>query len=329
MADCVYKKKISQELLYKMILIRTFENEIEEYKMKGKIYGMAHCYNGQEGVAVGVCSALRKTDYIVSNHRPHGHAIAKGVDMHRMMAEIFGKSTGTNGGKGGSMHVHDKECGLITSTGIVGSGIPVACGSAFASKYLHNENVTCVFLGDGAANEGVFQECINIASIWKLPIIFVIEDNGVAVTTLTKNTSACSDYTVFASAYGLDAYLVNGQDVQEVYKVATDAILKARKESKPSLIQAKTIRFHEHAEGQWYQRMKKVNYRDNRQLERNIAEMCPIKLYINKLLSERILDDGEIEKIREDAKQKIQECIDFAIKSPKPLASSAFENVYF
>lgn len=328
MDDNNYKKEFLIELLYKMILIRTFENTIEKYKMQGKIYGMAHCYNGQEAVAVGICSALNKSDYIISNHRPHGHAIAKGINLSQMMAEIFGKRTGTNGGKGGSMHVHDTDCGLITSTGIVGSGIPVACGAAFASKYKQDGRITCVFFGDGSANEGVLHECLNLSAIWKLPVIFVLEDNGLAVTTLTRNTSACSDYTKLASVYGINSVLVDGQDVQEVYKAAINAVSLARRDSLPTLIQAKTIRFHEHAEGEWYLRMKKENYRDNSELEQSKILKCPINLYSTKLLKQGIVNEVKISELYEKAQNVIQSCIDYAMDSPIPELSSAFENVY-
>lgn len=322
------ENKLLIEQLYKMILIRTFENVVAEYKMQGKIYGMAHCYNGQEAVAVGVCSALKKSDYVISNHRPHGHAIAKGVNLNAMMAEIFGKSTGTNGGKGGSMHVYDPKCGLVMSTGIVGSGIPVACGTAFSSKYLSDNKVTCVFFGDGAANEGVMHECLNLAAIWKLPIIFIVEDNGLAVTTITKDTSACLNYAVLASAYGVNSYEVNGQDVQEVYKVAIAAIAKAREESIPSLIQAKTIRFHEHAEGEWYLRMKKVNYRDNKLLENDKLTKCPIEICCKKLVKQGIINEKQINTLYEKAQKEVQKALEYANNSDLPQEDSAFENVF-
>ena len=320
--------KLLIEQLYKMILIRTFENTVEEYKMQGKIYGMAHCYNGQEAIAVGVCSALKQSDYIISNHRPHGHAIAKGVNLNMMMAEIFGKKSGTNGGKGGSMHIHDSECGLIMSTGIVGSGIPVACGTAFSSKYFHDNKVTCVFLGDGAANEGIMHECLNLAAIWQLPVIFVVEDNGLAVTTKTKDTSACLNYTKLASAYNMKSYEVNGQRVQEVYKVARDAVTKARNKSMPSLIHAKTIRFHEHAEGQWYLRMKEINYRDNNLLEKDKLTKCPIKICCKSLMDQGSIDEEFINALYKKARDEVQAAVEYANNSDVPQVNSAFENVF-
>lgn len=315
-------------MLRRMMLIRAFETVISQYKMDRKIYGMAHCCQGEEAVAVGVCQALEETDYIVSNHRPHGHAIAKGVDLRQMMAEIFGKATGTNAGKGGSMHVNDRDKGMIAATGIVGSGIPLACGAAFASKYKHDQRVTCVFFGDGAANEGVLHESLNLAAVWKLPIVFVLEYNGLAVTTSTGDTSACSDYTKLASVYGIHASRVDGQNVEEVYQAACEAVELARTQSAPSLLQAQTIRFQEHAEGEWYQRMVETHYRDYEALERERTERCPIRLYAARLIGQGVLTEEEVVRMWREAEAEIQSCLNFAQASPLPDPASAFEFVY-
>lgn len=323
-----FDKTLSLSLLYKMILIRTFEDTISCLKNQNQVYGMAHCYNGQEAIAVGACSALNKTDYIISNHRPHGHAIAKGVDLNQIMSEIFGKSTGTNAGKGGSMHINSLEHGLITASGIVGSGIPVACGSAYSSKFKQDKKVTCVFFGDGAANEGTFFESLNLAAIWKLPIVFVLEDNGLAITTLTKNTSACSDYTALASAFGINSALVDGQNVEAVYNAVSNAVQTARNDSMPTLIQAKTIRFNEHAEGEWYLRMREANYRNIQELEQAKIDSCPIEIYSNVLQARKILSKIDVEKLYEKAYSIVQKSVEFALKSPYPDPQTAFENVY-
>jgi len=315
-------------MLYRMMLIRAFETVVSQYKMNRQIYGMVHCYQGEEAVAVGVCEALKTSDYIVSNHRPHGHAIAKGVDPRRMMAEIFGKITGTNAGRGGSMHINDREKGMITATGIVGSGLPVACGAAFASRYNHDGRVTGVFFGDGAANEGVLHECLNLAAIWELPIIFILEHNGLAVTTLTKNTSACSDYTKLAAVYGIHAAKVDGQDVEAVWQIASEAVELARSKSLPTLLQAKTIRFQEHAEGEWYQRMIKTCYRDYGEVELERTERCPIRLYADRLLRQGIMTEDDICQTYKNAEAEIQNCLEYAIASPLPNPASAFGLVY-
>lgn len=315
-------------LLYKMVLIRAFENRLSQMKMQKEIYGMVHCACGQEAIAVGACAALQKDDYIVSTHRPHGHAIAKGVDINKVMAELLGKEAGTNNGKGGSMHIMDQELGFIMSTGIVGSGIPVACGAAFASKYKKDGKVTCVFFGDGAANEGVFHECLNISVIWGLPIIFLIEDNGLAVTTQTKNTSACLDYTVLANAYGMEGKLVDGQDVENVYKVVKDAVKYVRENSLPMLIQAKTLRFNEHAEGEYYWNIRKTGYRDLIELEKNREMKCPIQLYYKKLLKCGLIMENLLEEFEKKAYMEVKESLEYASELSESKVEKAFQDVY-
>lgn len=318
---------IQKSLLYKMLLIREFENTVSEYKMNNKIYGSAHCCNGEEAISAGVCSALNKEDYVITNHRPHGHVIAKGADINSLMAELFGKSTGSNGGKGGSMHINSKEYNVITATGIVGSGIPVSLGSAFASKYKNDGKVTVIFFGDGSANEGVLHECLNLASIWKLPLIFVLEHNGLAITVQTKNTSAIKDYTKLAEVYGIKTAKIDGQDVEEVYNTAKKAIDIARN-GEPFFIQAKTYRFHEHAEGAYYYRMRETGYRDNEELQIAEQEQCPIKLYSEKLIKNGILSQEKIDELKEKAKQEVKNSLDYAFNASAPSVESAFENVF-
>lgn len=322
------ERELSIQLLYKMMLIRAFETVVGEYKLKRQIYGMAHSYNGQEAVAVGICAALERDDYVMSNHRPHGHAIAKGVDVSRMMAEIFGKSTGTNGGKGGSMHISDSTVGFLPATGIVGSGIPVACGAAFASKYKGEKRIACVFLGDGAANEGVLHECLNYASIWKLPLLFVLEDNGLAVTTCTRDTSACEDYTRLARAYGIGAVSIDGQDVEMVYETAIKAADDIRNRNLPMFIQAKTIRFNEHAEGEYYLKIRETNYRDNDILAEQIENNCPIRRYTNVLLERKVITKEEVLELERKVNSEISDSLAFAVNSPAPDKDAAFKNIY-
>ncbi len=315
-------------LLYRMILIRAFENVISEYKMKKEIYGSVHCYNGEEAIAVGICNALKKTDYIVSNHRPHGHAIAKGVDINKMMAEIFGKITGTNGGKGGSMHVHDASVGLISSTGIVGSGIPVACGAAFSAKYKKDGRIACVFFGDGAANEGILHESFNLAAKWQLPIIFVLEDNELAVTTNTRISSACNDYVALAKVYGITGFHVDGQNIEQVYSIAKEAVKEARDNSIPCLVQAHTIRFNEHAEGEYYFRMRGKNYRDYDTLEKEKEMRCPIELYKKKLLMNGEITEEIINQLYDRARQEVNASVIYSMDSPVPNKDLAYKNVF-
>lgn len=316
------------DMLRTMMLIREFENAVSEYKEKKYIYGGTHCYNGEEAVAVGVCTALNEDDYIVSNHRPHGHAIAKGVNPDKIMAEMFGKVGGTNSGKGGSMHIHDSSVGLIASSGIVGSGIPVGCGAAFAAKYENKKKIACVFFGDGSANEGVLHECLNLASVWGLPILFVLEDNELAITANTRQTSACNDYVKLASVYGIEGSHVDGQKVEEVFCKAAKAVCYIRENYRPYFMQAHTIRFSEHAEGAVYRKMIEKSYRDYSKLEEDKLYRCPIKLYIQELKSAGILSDEEEKRIRSEIKSRVSACIDFAVASPEPELWEAIVDVY-
>ena len=321
-------KETALAMFHKMVLIRELENTVSNYKFQRKIYGMVHSYIGQEAVATGVCSALRDNDYVISNHRPHGHAIAKGVSIFGMMAEIFGRKDGTSGGRGGSMHIMDKDVGFLMSTGIVGSGLPVACGTAFSSKYKNEDIITCVFIGDGATNEGVFHECLNMASLWSLPLLLVIEDNGLAVTTLSQNTIAYTNPDTLAAAYNIELFEVDGQDLEGVYNNASTAIDRIRADGRPRIIWAKTIRFSEHAEGEYYQRMKEKPYRNWDDLERNMKEKCPIKLYSNKLIGQYNISQEELDKIVENAGVEMQQILTRALESSYPEKETVFLNVY-
>ena len=322
------EKNIKMLLLRKMVRIRCFEEKCTEYKLNGKINGMVHCTTGQEAVDVGVCASLDKNDYILSNHRPHGHMIAKGGDVDLLMAEMFGKQTGTNGGKGGSMHMSDKSIGSLGATGIVGSGLPIACGSAFASKYKDDGKITCVFFGDGATNEGTFHECLNLASIWKLPIIFLLINNDVAVTTLLSKTSVCCDLYHRAKPYGINSIQVDGQNVEEVYNAVKSSIKEIKEGNGAVLIEAKTFRFHEHAEGAGYARMTATGYRNDEEINEFMTSKDPIKLYINKLINENIALDSEIGCIFEEEKNRIDKAIEYAENSSLPNKEEAYNSVF-
>jgi pyruvate dehydrogenase E1 component alpha subunit len=319
-------KKIS--CLKKMIKIRCFEEKVTEYKLCGKIPGPLHCCTGQEAVSVGVCSALSEHDYIVGNHRSHGYMIAKGANINLLMAEIFGKSTGTNGGKGGSMHVSDISIGSLGASAIVGSGLPIACGAAFASMYKNEGKVACVFFGDGAVNEGTFPECMNLASIWKLPVIFLLENNGVAVTTVLDQVSASRELYYRANPYGIKSKLIDGQNVEDVYCAVKEAISTISKGKGAVLIEAKTYRFNEHQEGPAYARMSSAGYRDKKEVDYWIENKDPIKLYSKKLLEEKIITNSDIEDIYANEKNGIEIAIAFAIESSLPGNEEAYKNVF-
>lgn len=326
--DMKCDKGMQIHLLYTMILIREFETKVSEMKNKNLVFGSVHCCDGEEAIAAGVCSALNADDYIVSNHRPHGHAIAKGVSIDRMMAELLGKATGTNGGKGGSMHINDPAVGMINATGIVASGLPVACGAAYAAKFQKDGRIACVFFGDGSANEGIVHECLNLASVWDLPVLFVLEDNDLAVTTNTNKTSACQDYVKLADVYGIGGAHSDGQHVEEVYIKSCEAVEYIRKNSRPYFLQFKTIRFREHAEGEYYARMINKQYRDYDRLTTEIKNRCPIALYSAHLMKTGVLTEADIQKIRSDVNEKLQYSLEFANKSPLADTESAFEGLY-
>jgi TPP-dependent pyruvate/acetoin dehydrogenase alpha subunit len=311
-----------------MTRIRLFEETIAIEKNNGTILGQVHTCIGQEAVSVGVCLALNKDDFIIGNHRSHGYMLAKGININSMMAEIYGKSTGTNGGKGGSMHVTDKNIGSLGASGIVGSGIPIACGSGFASKYKNDNKITCVFFGDGAAHEGTFHESLNLAAVWKLPIVFVIENNGLAITTALKQTSLSEDFYQRAQAYNMPGYKVNGQDVQEVYDIMQSIVKYIREGNGPVLLEAKTIRFREHQEGSYYKRMESANYRDNDKNKHDIKNNDPINIYSNKLISEKLINKANLKEIMEEEKLKIDDAVEFAKESTFPHKDEVYKNIF-
>jgi len=315
-------------LLRKMIRIRLFEEKSVECHLKGKIKGMLHCTTGQEAVDVGTCTALDESDYVIGNHRPHGIMIAKGADVNLLMAEMYGKSSGTNGGKGGSMHLFDKSIGSLGSTAIVGSGLPLACGAAFASNYKKDGKITCVFFGDGAANEGTFHESMNLASKWKLPIIFLLINNGVAITTLLENVTLNSDLYQRAQPYGICSKKIDGQSVEDVYSSVKSAIAHIKSGKGPALIEAKTFRFNEHAEGAAYARLTDTGYRDRHEVDNWIANKDPIKLYAKKLIEGNFIRDSEIRCIYDEEKHHIEKAIIFAEGSPFPKINEAYSNVF-
>jgi TPP-dependent pyruvate/acetoin dehydrogenase alpha subunit len=320
------KNKIS--LLTTMIRIREFENVVSEFKMRGEIIGQVHSCVGQEALVTGTCLALFKSDYVISNHRSHGHIIAKGGDLNLLMAEIFGKATGTNGGRGGSMHLFDSSVGVINTTAIVGSGLPLACGSAFSSTVLKDNKITCVFFGDGATNEGTFSESLNIASLWNLPVLFLLENNGVAITTLFKNTGNKTDLNNRVKSYGIEYLSVDGQDVESVYETVINAVEIIRTRKIPVFIEGITHRFNEHAEGTHYLKMKNVGYRDNNQIELYKKEKDPIYNYFTKLKKQNLISDKEFTEIVLSEQNKIKTAVKFAEDSSFPLDSTVFKNIF-
>lgn len=304
------------DLLRTMIRIRFFEETVSFFKTKDLIGGPVHTCIGQEAVSVGVCMALSKKDYIIGNHRSHGHLIAKGTDINSLMSEVFKWN-------GRSMHVNDVSIGALCSTAIVGSGLPLACGVAFASKFKKDNKVTCVFLGDGAVNEGSFYESINLASLWQLPILFIIENNGVAVTTTLNSVSRNEHLVHRADPFNIYKQQVDGQDVEEVF----DAVKRAIKKT-PAIIEAKTMRFHEHQEGDAYEKMKDTAYRCNNEVDYWIENKDPIKLYSEKLIREKFVTQSEIEDIYSKEKECVNNALFFTINSLFPDFIEIYKNIF-
>lgn len=316
------------ELYQKMCLIRCFEETVSELRFAGKLYGAVHCCIGQEAVSAGVCSALEQDDYIIGTHRSHGFMLSKGADVNKMMAELYGRRSGTNGGRGGSLHVCDPDVNALGATGIVGSGIPIACGAAFASKYKKENRVSIVFLGDGAANEGVFYESLNLASVWNLPVVFVVENNGLAVTTQNSTTTANVDIFEHASSFGIKGQVVDGQNVETVYHTTKAVLERVRVECRPEILEFKTYRFHEHAEGKGYYRMHDVGYRDTAKVEDAIINKDPIKIFEESLAISYGIGKDELEIIKGNQKKEVASARIFAEEDLLPDPATASKYVF-
>jgi TPP-dependent pyruvate/acetoin dehydrogenase alpha subunit len=283
-----------------MIRIRLFEERVTELKLGGEITGPVHTCIGQEAICAGICMALAKTDYIIGNHRSHGHLIAKGTDLKLLMGQILE-------GNGRSMHVTDVSVGAICSTAIVGSGLSLACGVAFGSKFWTDEKITCVFFGDGAVNEGSFYESLNIAYKWKLTVIFVIENNGVAVTTTMDEELIYRAYP-----FNVNRQKIYGQDVDEVFNATIRAVSQIKTNKYPALIEATTMRFPEHQVGEAYEKMKETGYRDNNEVKYWIEHRDPITLYSEKLIRENVLQLSRIDEIWCEESELIDDAVKFA-----------------
>jgi pyruvate dehydrogenase E1 component alpha subunit len=286
---------------------------------------MAHCYIGEEAVAVGACTALRDEDYITGNHRSHGHPISKGGDVRRAMAELLGKATGYCKGKGGSMHLADFEIGILGESGIVASALPVAVGAALGSKMQNNDRVVISFFGDGASNQGACHEAMNMASIWKLPVIFLCENNQYAVTTSYRDTVAVENISDRAVAYSMPGVLVDGQDVMAMHEATVVAVQRARAGEGPSLIEAKTYRYEDHSEG--LNRILREPYRTDEEVEQ-WKERDPISLHSTWLKEQGVATEEEIDSVRSEVSQAIDDALEFARNSPYPEADDLFTDMY-
>jgi len=303
------------EMLRKMILIREFDLLAIELRKARRIHGALHPYVGEEAVAVGVCSVLKTTDRITSTHRGHGHCIAKGADINRMMAELFGRVDGYCKGKGGSMHIADFAIGMLGANGIVGAGLPIACGAAVAAQLEGAGGVTACFFGDGATGEGEFHESLNIASVWKLPLLFVCENNQWGADNAVESVRVVQDIATHANAYGIPGVTVDGNDVSAVREVAEAAVDRARRGEGPTLLHCKTFRWLFHA-------MRDVpppETRDPKVLEGwRSPGRDAIARHEGDLTGRGILTAADIQAMRERVKRDLDTAVDFAEASPYP-----------
>jgi len=311
----------ARRVLFLMSLIRTFEEHVLKLVSDGSIRGTTHPYVGQEAVAVGACLALRPTDWIISTHRGHGHLLAKGGDPNRLMAELFGKSTGYGGGKGGTQHMADFSIGHLGSNGVTGGGIPIGTGAALSAKMRGTDEVVAVFFGDGAANQGVFHESLNLAALWKLPAIYVCENNLYAMSTSTREAMAIEHVADRAAAYGMPGVQVDGMDVLAVAAAVAAAAERARRGNGPTLVECKTYRFLGHSKSD--QRV----YR-SREEEAQWRERDPIARFRALLLEQRVLSAAELERAASEAAAAVDAAVEFARQSPFPAREALTEGVY-
>ena len=307
----------------RMVRIRVFETEAGRMAEAGKIPGALHLYVGQEAVAAGVMTHLSDDDWITSTHRGHGHLIAKGGEFDRMFAELFGRATGYCRGKGGSMHISNMELGMLGANGIVGAGPPIAVGAAFSTKFRNTDRVAVSFFGDGASNEGSFHEAANMAALYKLPAVFVCENNGYGEYTAQANHQAIVDVADRAAGYGMPGVVVDGMDAVAVFETAGAAIERARKGEGPTLLEAKTYRFFDHVGV----RGMGLSYRTDAELE-EWRKRDPIHMFEARLAELGVLGKDQAAAVHEQILADVKAGIEFAEASPFPALETLLEDVY-
>lgn len=305
-----------------MFTIRSFEEKINDLFLAGEIPGFVHLYIGEEAIATGVMANLKNTDYITSTHRGHGHTIAKGADLKRMMAEIFGKRTGYCHGKGGSMHIADFSIGMLGANGVVGGGYNLAVGAALAAKLSGSDRVSVCFFGDGASNRGTFHEAMNMAAAWKLPAIFVCENNQWASTTPYRTTTSVENIADRAIGYSIPGVVVNGNDVFSVYEAAQAAVERARSGGGPTLIEAKTYRIKGHFVGD------PEMYRTREEVQEHFENDDPLKNFREQVLTASRLSEKELAEIEAQVKEELAAAVQFAKESPYPGPEELFQDLY-
>lgn len=309
------------ETMYKM---RRFEEEVFEFYKKGMMPGLAHLYLGEEAIATGVCAALNENDYIGSTHRGHGHLVGRGAQLDKMMAEILGKEGGYSKGKGGSMHIMALDKGILGANGIVGGEIPIATGAAYTAQYNGTDQVAISFFGESATNEGVFHESLNMAAAWKLPIVYVIENNLYGISVDIRDVTNTENLADRALAYGMPGIVVDGMDVTAVYEVAVEAVKRARAGEGPTLIECKTYRWQGHHVGD------PAVYRERRNVDEKGEWMarCPVETLRSALLVQRKATEKELAQLENTIEEEVQAAVTFAQDSPYPDPAEAYTDIF-
>ncbi|MCU1265108.1 MAG: pdhA [Acidobacteria bacterium] len=309
------------ELYYQMLLVRRFEEKSAESYSMGKIGGFCHLYIGQEAVAIGAISVIRRDDYVLTSYREHAHALAKGMTADSVMAELYGKATGCSKGKGGSMHMFDKRVGFLGGHAIVGGQIPLATGVAFASKYQGTDQVTLCFFGEAAVNQGAFHESLNMAQLWKLPCIYICENNQYGMGTSLERAMSLKDISLKARAYELAGEIVDGMDVLAVREATERAVARARKESLPTLLEVRTYRFMGHSMSD------PGNYRTRAEIEHH-QERDPLKLFFATLVETETASEKELADLDKRVREEVAQSVRFADESPEPDPAELYTDIY-
>ncbi len=316
------------ELYRTMLTIRRFEERVGALFGAGRIPGSVHLCIGQEAVAAGVCGALRADDYVTSTHRGHGHCIAKGADLGRMLAELFAKRTGSCKGKGGSMHITEVGIGLLGANGIVGGGIPMAVGAALSARLRDSDQVAVSFFGDGAGNQGTFHESLNLAAIWKLPVLFICENNQFTELTYYRDVTSVDDFSSRAAGYGIPGLLVDGQDVMAVLEATTHAVERARRGEGPTLIEARTYRFHGHLEGEKFILQGNSGSRVEQEIERARIERDPLDLHRKRLVELGMIDQAGLDEMDRQVRDAVETAVAWALDQPDASLEDALDDVF-
>jgi len=312
-------KQMLLQIYRNMLRIRYFEERLAEESAQGNIPGLLHLYVGEEAVAVGACTTLRKEDYITSTHRGHGHCIAKGGNLGRMMAELFAKETGYCKGRGGSMHIAAPDIGIVGCSAIAGAGIPIAAGVGLSIKMRGTDQVCVSFFGDGACNTGAFHEGINLAAVWKLPVIYVLENNRYAISVASSRSTKLTNISDRAAAYGMPGVVADGMDVLAVYQAVSEAAARARRGDGPTLVECKTYRFRGHHEGD---PKKGETYRTKEEME-DWEKKDAIRKFADKVIAEHTVSQAELDSIKQEVIQEVGDAVAFAKESPSPRPEDA------